>query len=274
MAAILSLPSLKSFSIDFCSWPCPLPAFGRLRDLHKFKFSIYLACCPLDTDVSDISHQLCDIVVNNPGLAHLDLRCTGGPHGFARTLPALHNMLSQSSASAAPPLKIQHLAISSWYTRFDVATMSHFRSLKSLVIWNWTSTKRRNPSWLPLQQIWPAFLVEGIHLTSLHTQEVTAELLSYLGSYSGLRTLQLTLDVEQEDEISLAHDFFDDVLPNHADTIEELHILPMWDGPWCFQLENAQSILKCQMLVHLSLTVTHPSQSVEPRESLVSFVYM
>jgi hypothetical protein len=65
---------------------------------------------------------------------------------------------------------------------------------------------------------------------------VDDELLPFLKSYSGLKTLRLTWTNDSTSN-QHAHGFFCDVLPHHTKSLEILDIQDHLDGPWCFQPE-------------------------------------
>jgi hypothetical protein len=60
----------------------------------------------------------------------------------------------------------------------------------------------------------------------------------------------------------LAELFFNSALPAHAATLEDLYVLPRYEGKWCFGEEIAPNIIRCLRLQYLKVAVI--SSKVNP----------
>jgi hypothetical protein len=202
------------------------------------------------------------VIANNPDLTHLDVR--GTDWNLSEQIPSLHEILGEISESSGPPLQLQHLGLLLCATRLDLATMRHLKSLTSLKLHH--HRERNGPDSCNVHQIWDSLLAEGIRLTALNTDCMGSELLHYLASYSGLQILKLYSLTIADD---LANEFFHDILPHHANTLETLRLDPKYEGPWCLESRNVDSILQCHKLVKLAFAMEFDGKYDEHGEKSV-----
>jgi hypothetical protein len=240
LTSISSLPCLQSFSITFTPLVNTGPAISQLKNIQRLAISHYGECGDLKSYIPDQVHR---VIANSPGLTHLDI--TSGPsYGY---YPSLRDLFAKLSKTGVP-LQLQHLGLSFWKLPVDTVTIPYLRSLTSLELYGY-------PLYGDIERcrLWNNLLAEGVQLTELSSEEISDELLRYLVSYSGLKTLRL----KSLNKADFADRFFHDVLPCHEDTLETLHLQPRFEGPWCFGRGNADSILKCQKLSVLVMSVEY-----------------
>jgi hypothetical protein len=105
--------------------------------------------------------------------------------------------------------------------------------------------------------IWKAPQISGIHLEELALDCVVPSFLDYLASYSGLKKLQLTaggfLDGTSSD--TLARQFFSTPLTNHVHSLEELRVIPPFEGSWCFGGHNEAVLSRFTNLKTLRMAI-------------------
>ncbi|KAJ7051984.1 hypothetical protein C8F01DRAFT_1066398 [Mycena amicta] len=95
-------------------------------------------------------------------------------------------------------------------------------------------------------------------LTRLHTDEVTHQLLRYLGSHPGLTNLHLRVDTgTREASNRLADTFFSSVLPQHAATLVDLAFCATYENRWSVGAHCADALRSIDMpnLEHLTVSV-------------------
>jgi hypothetical protein len=179
------------------------------------------------------------VIANNPDLTHLDVRA---PIGHA---PSLREILGEIPQSGGPPLQLQHLGLISCATSLDVVTLRHLQSLTSFKLHDHRDD-------LDSCNVWDALLSADVRLTALDTDCVGGKLLNYLASYSGLKILKLQSLFKADD---LANQFFRDILPNHADSLETLRLDPQNESSWCLGSGTLDSVLQCHKLVKLGFAM-------------------
>jgi hypothetical protein len=175
-------------------------------------------------------------------------------------IPTLHSLLG-----SAKVIQLKHLGLHSWYTRFDDVTLPHLRSLTSLTLTNNNNPPDyEHPFSSTAAEIWSTLLANKIHLERISTDAMDAALLEYLASYSGLTRLYLKNVTAQDHQSSdqLAELFFGSVITQHTSTLEELYVLPRYEGKWCFGERITPSIIRCSRLQYLKVAVI--SSEVNP----------
>ncbi|KAF7371353.1 F-box domain-containing protein [Mycena sanguinolenta] len=96
-----------------------------------------------------------------------------------------------------------------------------------------------------------------IRLKDVRTRIVTPDLITYLSSYSGLERLTLEKFEGSQPQIdSYADAFFNDVLPQHSQSLVVLNCPAAYEGRWCFRMEVANSILQLRKLEKLHISVS------------------
>lgn len=175
-------------------------------------------------------------------------------------IPSLHCLLGSS-----PRIRLKHLGLQSWYTRFDNITLPHLQFLKSLTLLNiFAPPYDDHPYSSTIAEIWSALRINKIYLERISTDAMDASLIEYLASYSGLTRLYLK-NITGPDHLSsdqLAELFFDSALTSHSSTLEDLHVSPRYEGKWCFGEHIAPSIVRCSRLQYLKVAVI--SSKVNP----------
>ncbi|TFK64791.1 hypothetical protein BDN72DRAFT_251816 [Pluteus cervinus] len=203
---IRGLVSLK-VSLDRRGWRCSLHSQPKLftdSELERGYRNRFCGCKPFP--VQDVVSQ---ILENNPQLESLELLhgCRG--RGFSLheiLLPHLSNLVSLSifgasfhSTTPLDPIPLRNLRHLTIHSRYSAAN---------------------------LDVLWSSMKAAGTCLETLTTFQVSYSLMSFLASFSGLRTL--SIDAIQrytactsEDAVSL---FTHSVLPQHASTLESLSL--------------------------------------------------
>ncbi|KAF8171017.1 hypothetical protein K438DRAFT_1773424 [Mycena galopus ATCC 62051] len=109
-------------------------------------------------------------------------------------------------------------------------------------------------------------------LAEITTNTVTADLLAYLGSYSGVERLNLLCRTVQSvsESDTLADTFFGKVLPLHIDSLIELSCLSNYEGRWSFGAHSADLISRMHNIESLALNVNAANlYGVEPQHNTV-----
>ncbi|PBK96426.1 hypothetical protein ARMGADRAFT_910074, partial [Armillaria gallica] len=99
--------------------------------------------------------------------------------------------------------------------------------------------------------MWDFLREEGVHLTELCVCAMSGALLDYLGSYEGLERLKF----HTNNDDAHAEQFYHEVLPKHAKTLEELWVHPKWRaGPvWGLDTHVLDRLRRCRMLTELHI---------------------
>ncbi|PPR06066.1 hypothetical protein CVT24_004224 [Panaeolus cyanescens] len=183
---------------------------------------------------------------------------------------------SRATRSVIPPLNLERLALRGWCVRLDEHTLPHLRFLKSLSLYETlhphhnvvtdlsdearaSLLERITPYSSTPSEVFEALREASIRISSLSTDAVCPSLLTYLASYSGLKKVVLTgadgPSGTKEESERLADTFYVDVLPLHRDTLEVLEIEPRFEGGWCFNAKNKETIGELKNLRSLKLAV-------------------
>lgn len=175
-------------------------------------------------------------------------------------VPTLHSLIGK-----APLLRLGHLGLHSWCTRFDSVTLPHLRFLKSLTLINNRDRSYNNDTLASVTDgIWSGLQANKIYLERISTDVVDTSLIEYLASYSGLTRIYLknVKIPDQESSNQLAEMFFDFALASHSSTLEDLYVLPSYEGRWCFGDHVAATLVRCPKLEYVKLVVV--SSEVNP----------
>jgi len=105
--------------------------------------------------------------------------------------------------------------------------------------------------------IWKTLKISGIHLEELALDFIVPSFLEYIASYSGLKKLQLTADgfLDDRSSDSVAGQFFSAPFTHHIHSLEELRIIPLYEGSWCFGPHNEAVISRCTNLKVLQMAI-------------------
>ncbi|GAP91518.1 hypothetical protein SAMD00023353_3101280 [Rosellinia necatrix] len=106
--------------------------------------------------------------------------------------------------------------------------------------------------------VWAALRNVGAELSSLSVSvfgEGMDEMFHYLLSYSGLRKLKIVhVQMDTQTAEDTAGDvFWNEVIPQHKDSLLELVVSPMYEGSWCYGRVAASAITQCASLKRLDL---------------------
>ncbi|KAJ7737129.1 hypothetical protein B0H16DRAFT_1572637 [Mycena metata] len=113
---------------------------------------------------------------------------------------------------------------------------------------------------------------DSVRLTELTANNITPDLLTYLGSYSGLRRLNLQYpDGGSEAESDrLADLFFETVLPRHTNSMVELSCPAGFEGRWSFGIHNIDVFSQLRHLTQLEISVNADEVSrVKPEDNVI-----
>jgi len=132
--------------------------------------------------------------------------------------------------------------------------------------------QHRNSDWDPdsyghPRDIWSTFTGSGIQLEELVHNTTTTSLIDYLSTYSGLKKLKLSVSpfLNGSSSDTAATRFFNDVLPRHFETLENLSLEAYYEGKWCFTSHNAALITQCTKLNHLLMSMISRRTSRDSR---------
>lgn len=229
-----------------------------LECLHGLKRIVVSGSC--ESFHEHIVKRLGDCVARSPEMSSIDIDRSQWHGDSESDIPTLHSLLGNAS-----PIPLKHLGLHGWYTRFDNVTLPHLHFLKSLTLTNNRVSPSNDHSFSSTSQdIWSALRTAKIHLERLSTDAMDASLIEYLASYSGLTRLYLknVTASDQQTSNQLAGLFFDSAVVQHSSTLEDLYVLPRYEGKWCFGEYVAPTISHCPKLQYLKLAVI--SSEVNP----------
>jgi hypothetical protein len=212
---VASLPSLSEFTIDYSFY-----YIDEIPTLHLRKNLTKLTVHGSGDRFAKIVPGIAQTLARSPDIKHLEVH----NHYSWLTRTALHDFFSDIPANTSLPL--QHIGLSGIRMYPNASITRHLRGLTSLFV----DEKYAHST----KGIWQALQTEGIQLAHLRTVDLNDALLQFLSSYQGLRDLRLDFVSGKDDDDSdrLAEIFFKDVLPQHADSLEILHIGAAYEGKW------------------------------------------
>ncbi|KAF9038046.1 hypothetical protein BJ165DRAFT_1531939 [Panaeolus papilionaceus] len=290
MDALASLPHLSSLKISLGGGSA---ASLRLEQLTNLRHIVITGSCPFYREL--IIPGLRTLIHNSPNLQTLDVdsgtyrvdteTCT--LHDLLTDITHDSDTGNESSStskasnhSSTPqvfaPLSLERLALRGWCVRLDEYTLPHLRFLKSLSLYETlhphkdisndlsddariSLVERVTPYSSTPSEIFESLRESSIRISSLSTDAVCPSLLTYLSSYSGLKKLVLTgadgPSGTKEESERLAETFYVEVLPLHRNTLEVLVIEPRFEGGWCFNSRNKETIGELKNLKSLKLAV-------------------
>jgi hypothetical protein len=244
MKSLSSLTSLTSFQL-YCGFHqgfvLPLHILSGLR-----RITVIGECRDFRTTVV---LPLARTIANSPELSYLDVY-------YAKTwsdcaIPSLRDLFCNKVSERGSPLR--HLSLMSWDASLDNVSLAHFRSLNSFTFRTYRDDRQTKDS----RPLWKALLAGGIRLEALSADDISSELVDFIVSFSGLRSLTLVdLGIQsQETSDDIADMFFRHALPTHRSTLRSLTLDTAYQGKWCFSEVNAATILDCQRLRDLSIAL-------------------
>lgn len=235
---IFSLPSTVS----------DIPSFPTLPRLHTI-----IQCCANPTvihnDHTNIALFLASIIPLCPNLSTLSVEMA--EHGGDGQLVTLKDILSQCSPGA--PIPLRRIMLSNALITIDEKTIPHLRNLE--IAKNKVSRYRDMQGWTSRSnQRLPLLHEDGTStLRFLDIDWLDRGGIDVIPP-SGLKRLSLAY---ARDRDNLAHHtFFSTVLPGHYASLVSLHLQTSTAGPWCYSTSVRQSILNCEQLRELSISVS------------------
>lgn len=236
IGTVMRLAPHKPMPVDLkCHWKC-LSLFTDMTHIHSILLDCYTSA-GLDL--------LPDVIARNPKLKILRI------HMYSPQTSAQANMQGTLSLSILfakiPPGTVTHFEqLSVGGLRLGPKLpLARLRHLKALNL-NFSDEK------IP-RDLWDFLRGEGIRLTELCVCSTSCALLDYLGSYEGLERLK----IHTNDKDAHAEQFYHDVLPKHARTIEELWVHPKrCAGPvWGLDKYVLDQLCRCRNLTELHIPV-------------------
>ncbi|KAJ7127624.1 hypothetical protein C8R44DRAFT_778614 [Mycena epipterygia] len=214
------------------------------------------------SDPDWVREAICDSLNTLPHLSDLHLKTQGGVHLGLTPVPSL-TKLRIETMDWRPVQIVQDIC--------QVVGRSH--NLTSL---HFSGSGDWSKVWTILRAtlLRPSTSAQ-IHLKELTTSVVTADLLAYLSSYSGLESISLERSqgggrVKPD---PLADTFFDTILPLHAKSLVELSCPACHEGRWSFGMHNIDAILPLRKLEKLHMSVNpHDVMDVAPMMNAVTLL--
>ncbi|KAF9038071.1 hypothetical protein BJ165DRAFT_1408002 [Panaeolus papilionaceus] len=244
MDALASLPHLSSLKISLGGGSA---ASLRLEQLTNLRHIVITGCCPFYREL--IIPGLRTLIHNSPNLQTLDV--DSGTYRVDTETCTLHDLLYEYTLPHLRFLKSLSL-YETLHPHKDVSNDLSDDARISLV-------ERITPYSSTPTEIFEALRESSIRISSLSTDAVCPSLLTYLSSYSGLKKLVLTgadgPSGTKEESERLAETFYVEALPLHRNTLEVLVIEPRFEGGWCFNSRNKETIGELKNLKSLKLAV-------------------
>lgn len=269
MDSLASLPYLTTLRLSLGGGSAESLKLESLSNMRKITIS---------GQCSDYRHDilagLSTLISNSPDLDFLDVSYKMIRGSGNTEYPSLLDLFSQTSPET--PLTLSHLSLSGYCIRLDAETTPHLRSLQSLSLHNVVDGRsfrfqdttdedvlaelvaQMARCCSSVDDVWNTLKEERIYLKEIVTDSVNEALLDYLASYSGLKKLQLKCTTRGDSSVSsdkLALQFYAEVLPKHADSLQSLDISPEYEGKWCFGRHNERSLRLCTKLEELKIHI-------------------
>ncbi|KAJ3723976.1 hypothetical protein C8R42DRAFT_476166 [Lentinula raphanica] len=248
------LQKLEEF--DFCYHPSPVHEplrIPNIRQVRRLSISGHL-CKP---DLPRLFQH--PILSNNPRLTTL---------GVCKDLFFRNDVpLDQSIPDTVTDLRLNGLK---------------FAGLEHIVNGNLTSLDLGNSimvnnSWASLWKILSSqhICLRKLALGHFSRSRDMRQLLRYLLSYSGLESFSLPCIQSDEDDNSDAMIFYTSVLPQHAESLVNLELKPLFESGWCVSASNIHVFRQCKRMRTLSIKMMHRglSRDKDPRCSLLREFY-
>lgn len=274
MEALRTLTSITSLHIDIsrCRLEVPFHWFTGLQEIstsgtggeyHNGTFE-----------------NLARMVAQSPQLNSIKMKSTLRFRVPLDKSQSLHQLF-QYYPKDAPPLRLRTLLLDTCLLRLDNITIPHLKHLTSLTIKNIKDTSESRPVWsIPeseeveaeqkrwgsnLQEIWSVILKANIFLEEITVDVVPPALVTYLSSYSGLKTLKLATDGREHSDY-LANQFYSKSLANHVQSLRILGIQAIYEGSWCVGDHNLSLISQCINLERLDVSVIASQVDLDPAD--------
>ncbi|KAG7100061.1 hypothetical protein E1B28_001846 [Marasmius oreades] len=188
--------------------------------------------------------SLSKLLVQNPNIALLHLHA----HNHEDQIPLRFKDLF--STSFPQPLQLKSLSVhGSWLIEFP-HVITHLQSLSSLEIFD---CQRNNDS-----DFWGTLQTQKVHIRHISTSRIHDELLDYLSSFSGLKTLRISVPsvLFHETAGRLAQRLYGQVLSKHRSTLRNVVIHPfLTSRTWYIGSWNMNAFDNCSQLRSLRVRI-------------------
>lgn len=241
--SLILLPKLKHLDIGI-EWVGRtglklLPPLHRFQDLYSLRIH-----CKCSMPPEFWLNELGRAAQRSPGLSRFETEVRDP----RRTMQPLQAILGNASRP-----KLTHLHLSTHDPTphggpLDPCLIANLRCLD--LTGSPTNTTTQGHS------IWAALRNARTCLSSLSVicvEEATGNMFDYLRSYSGLSKLKIARNFSPDD--SAGQVFWNEVVPNHKDSLVELDVSSSYDGPFCYGPLAASAIRKCTSLRKLALSL-------------------
>ncbi|KAK7043931.1 hypothetical protein VNI00_008097 [Paramarasmius palmivorus] len=237
-------PSLSNLSLEFV-WNYHKPHASPLN-LTPFRNLKSFSLKGSFRDLEDnVLRPLRGLLKNNADLSSLSLNFTKSALSSSADLDQFITSWSPKSLAKS---KLKHLRLGLFQGNLTPSSISHLRSLTSLELLDVR---------MVFSNIWDALHQENIYLREISVPAVNDSFLRYISSYSGIRKLHyhsLGAPIEVVDN-SMADMLYDQVLPRHAETLEDLALHSSFEGRWSVGERNLGALQSCTELRSLGLSI-------------------
>ena len=244
MNAVKTLPLLESLELIVGNVNMADLGLQSLRNLQSIKIS-----APNNNYFMNMIEPLSLLIAKSPNLHTLHVGRTYGPAA------SFHHLLRNCPPNLVLPLK--HLGLQGISLKLDSITLAHLHRLTSLTLHNY-KTSESNPDGVYVDkaesshpdEIWAILKTTNVHLNGIDVNHISTTLLDYISSYSGLKKLRLAhIDLETQEQSDLAaNQFYKLCLGKHASSLEELIVIPVYEGGWCLGDQALVVISLCKKL--------------------------
>ena len=252
MNAVKTLPLLESLELIVGHFNTADLQLQSLRHLQSIKIS-----APNNDYAMTIIEPLSLLIAKSPNLHTLHMGPMYGPAA------SFHHLLRNCPPNLVLPLK--HLGLQGVSLKLDSITLPHLHRLTSLALHNY-KTLESNPDGAYVDkvesshpdEIWAILKTTNVHLIDIDVNQISTALLDYISSYSGLKKLCLArIDLETREQSDLAaNQFYNFCLGKHTSSLEELIIIPIYEGGWCLGDQALVVISLCKKLKILEGSLT------------------
>lgn len=289
MAKFAALPGLKDVDMQFSKSIDPqqaviVPSISPLKNLRSLK----VTCAPPNAFFMEyFKVHVVPVLIRSPNLSHFGAHFGGGSqslpeHDYLECLA--HEIGSWLKTSALKSLTLECFPIP-FKSMLQPMQGSHsgFQNLRHLTLTfgqypDWINNNSTITSYCVWTGLWEALCdvgsKHGSWLETLDTecrQSIPAmlALFKYLGSHPGLKALALgspghkiprvtapPIVLELDDlNLSLANQFWDQIVPQHAHSLKRLSVLSWEDSYWCYGPKASTSLRLCKSLEELIIAV-------------------
>lgn len=241
--ALSTTSTLRTLALDVQYMPTSIP-IGHFHRLRHIDISIETHYA----HSSAFAESLMACIKNSPTLEALAIRISQswGASRYA-TLPTFGDLFADYPPESSP-MQLKTLALVGFRPTLDARTLPNLQLLETLTI-----DCVAPPAFVPEESL------ERLHecsikLSGLVSNRFDEGSLRYLVSYTGLTKLVLSGLREDPSDPHLRVLFFENVLPTHAGTLQELS-LQACDIAWSYNTSHWNAIAQCSNLTKLGLSM-------------------